>query len=452
MSLHDLGVADAARAIRERRLSPVELVDALLARIGALDDRVQAFALVDHDGARSAARAADDDLARGVLRGPLHGVPFAVKDIFYTAGLRTEGGSKSLAGFVPSYDATAVAGLKAAGGVLVGKLHTTEFATFDPAPTRNPWNLACTPGGSSSGSAAAVAARMLPLSLGTQTIGSNVRPASYCGLVGLKPTHGRISTRGVMALTYTQDHVGIMARSVEDVALTLGVLAGHDPADPSSSRAAVPDYVAALSRRQPPRIGLLGGFFHERATPEVRQITAQAVERLAAAGATVEELKLPPSFAATTAAAQVILRCDVASIHAERFRARADLYRAAIRGTIEMGMLVPGDLYVRALRIRSQFRREMAPLLSRCDVLLTPTTPAPAPEGMATGDPAFQVAWSLSGLPSITVPCAPSASGMPLGIQLVNGMFAEPALLSTAAWCEDVLGRGAAPPLDRPSR
>ena len=193
-------------------------------------------------------------------------MPFGAKDIFYSAGLRTEAGSKVMAGFVPDYDATAVARLKDAGAVLVGKLHTTEFATSDPAPTRNPWNLACTPGGSSSGSAAAVAARMVPLALGSQTIGSNVRPASYCGLVGLKPTFGRISTRGVMALSYTQDHVGLMARSVEDIALGLAVTAGHDPDDPSSSRAPVPDYLAALTRRRAPRVGLLREFFFERAT------------------------------------------------------------------------------------------------------------------------------------------------------------------------------------------
>src|SRR5437870_9350249 len=167
-------------------------------------------------------------------------------------------------------------------------MDTTKFAKYDPAPTRNPWNLACTPGGSSSGSAAAVAARMIPLSLGSQTIGSNVRPASYCGLVGLKPTFGRISTRGVMALSYTQDHVGLMARSVEDVALGLLVTAGHDPGDPSSSRAPVPDYLAAITRRRAPRIGLMREFFFERATPEVGRITSQAVERLARAGATVE--------------------------------------------------------------------------------------------------------------------------------------------------------------------
>jgi aspartyl-tRNA(Asn)/glutamyl-tRNA(Gln) amidotransferase subunit A len=447
VSLHELGVLDAARAIRRKELSPVDLVDALLDRAVTLDGRIQAWALIDRDGARAAARRAADELARGALRGPLHGVPFGAKDIFHSAGLRTEAGSKVMAGFVPSHDAASVARLKDAGAILLGKLHTTEFATYDPAPTRNPWNLACTPGGSSSGSAAAVAARMVPLALGSQTIGSNVRPASYCGLVGLKPTFGRISTRGVMALSYTQDHVGLMARSVEDVALGLAIVAGHDPLDPSSSRQPVPDYLAALTRRRPLRIGLLREPFFSRATPEVARITAAAVDRLAAAGARVEDVKAPPSFGAVYAAAYLITRSDTASIHAERFAEKAELYRPAIRAAIELGMLIPGDLYVRALRIRGQFRRELRPTLARYDVLLTPTTPAPAPEGMATGDPQFQIPWSLSGCPSITVPCGLSASGLPLGVQLVSDMFTEAPLLAAAAWCEDVLGRAPAPSL-----
>ena len=446
MSLHTFGAVDAARAIREKVLSPVDLVEALLKRIETVDPHIQAWALVDRDGARAAARQAVDEAARGVFRGPLHGVPFGAKDIFYSAGLPTEAGSKVMAGFVPDYDATSVARLKAAGAILLGKLHTTEFATSDPAPTRNPWNLACTPGGSSSGSAAAVAARMVPLALGSQTIGSNVRPASYCGLVGLKPTFGRISTRGVMALSYTQDHVGLMARSVEDVALALSVTAGHDPEDPSSSRVPVPDYLAAITRRRTPRIGLLREFF-ERATTEVADVTSQAVSRLERAGAIVEEAKLPPTFRAVAAAAYLITRSDTASIHAERFASKADLYRPAIRSSIEMGMLIPGDLYVRALRIRGQFRRELGPLLDRYDVLLTPTTPAPAPEGLATGDPQFQIPWSLSGMPSVTVPSGLTTSGLPLGIQLVSGAFTESALLAAAAWCEDVLDHTPAPNL-----
>jgi aspartyl-tRNA(Asn)/glutamyl-tRNA(Gln) amidotransferase subunit A len=446
MSLHTLDAVDAARAIREKVLSPVDLVEALLERIERIDGRVQAWVLVDHEGARRAARQAAEEAARGTFRGPLHGVPFGAKDIFYSAGLRTEAGSKTMVGFVPDYDATSVARLKAAGAILLGKLQTTEFATSDPAPTRNPWNLACTPGGSSSGSAAAVAARMVPLALGTQTIGSNVRPASYCGLVGLKPTFGRISTRGVMPLSYSQDHVGLMARSVEDIALGLSITAGHDPEDASSSRAPVPDYRAALTCRRAPRVGLLREFF-ERATSEVADSTAQVVSRLARAGADIEEAKLPPTFRAVAAAAYVIMRSETASVHAERFALKADLYRPAIRSSIEMGMLIPGDLYVRALRIRRQFRREMAPLLERYDVLLTPTTPAPAPEGMATGDASFQLPWSISGLPSITVPCGLTAAGLPLGIQLVSGAFTEGPLLSAAAWCEDMLGRASAPSL-----
>lgn len=446
MSLHTLDALDAARAIREKVLSPVDLVDALLERIERIDGRIQAWVLVDRDGARRAARQAADEAARGLFRGPLHGVPFGAKDIFYSAGLPTEAGSKVMAGFVPDYDATSVARLKAAGAILLGKLHTTEFATTDPAPTRNPWNLACTPGGSSSGSAAAVAARMIPLSLGTQTIGSNVRPASYCGLVGLKPTFGRISTRGVFALSYTQDHVGLMARSVEDIALGLSVTAGHDPADPSSSREPVPDYLAALTRRGAPRVGVLREFF-ERATPEVADVTAQSVNRLARAGADVEEAKLPPTFRAVAGAAYVITRSETASVHAERFALNADLYRPGIRSTIEMGMLIPGDVYVRALRIRRQFRRELASLLERYDALLTPTTPTPAPEGMATGDASFQLPWSISGLPSVTVPCGLTTSGLPLGVQLVGRAFSEASLLSAAAWCEDVLGRASAPSL-----
>jgi aspartyl-tRNA(Asn)/glutamyl-tRNA(Gln) amidotransferase subunit A len=285
VSPHELGLAEAARAIRRKELSPVDLVDALVDRAAKVDGRIQAWVLLDGDGARAAARRAADEIARGISRGPLHGVPFGAKDIFYSAGLRTEAGSKVMAGFVPPYDATPVARLKAAGAILLGKLQTTEFATSDPAPTRNPWNLACTPGGSSSGSAAAVAARMVPLALGSQTIGSNVRPASYCGLVGLKPTFGRISTRGVMALSYTQDHVGLMARSVEDVALGLQAVAGHDPHDPSSSREPVPDYSTAIARRGPLRIGVLREHFFERATPEVARITGEAVERLVTAGA-----------------------------------------------------------------------------------------------------------------------------------------------------------------------
>jgi aspartyl-tRNA(Asn)/glutamyl-tRNA(Gln) amidotransferase subunit A len=448
MNLHDLTATEAAAAIRRRELSPVQLVEALLKRVEALEPKVKAWAYLDRDGARAEARRLADEVARGSLRGPLHGVPFAAKDIFYSAGLPTEAGSKVYAGFVPAYDATTVARLKAAGAILLGKAHTTEFATLDPAPTGNPWNLAHTPGGSSSGSAAAVGARMVPLAFGSQTAGSAVRPASFCGLVGLKPSYGRISLYGIVPLAWTQDHVGLMARSVEDIALLLQVTAGHDPDDPGSSREPVPDYVAAIQRRRPPRVGLLREFFFERADADVARVTNEAVERLAQAGAVVEEAKLPQSFGVVHAASWTIIQVEASAFHTDLHAEKADLYRPKIRAIIETGALIPGPLYLRALQIRRRFRREMVGLLDRFDVLLTPTTRTPAPEGLgATGDPIFQTPWSISGLPSITLPCGQSASGLPLGVQIIAGPLAEAALLSAAAWCEDALGRGPAPAL-----
>src|SRR5213593_4541215 len=271
----ELGVRAAAAAVRSGEVTAAALVEACLDRIRAVDPAIKAWVHLDETGARAAARAADAAGRPGATLGVLHGVPIGVKDIIDVAGMPTTAGARAFAHTRPTRDATCVARLRAAGAIVLGKTHTTQFAYRDPAPTANPWNPAHTPGGSSSGSAAAVAARTVPVALGTQTIGSNVRPASYCGLVGLKPTLGRISTRGVMALSYTQDHVGLMTRSVEDMALGLLVTAGHDPGDPSSSRSPVPDYVAAIMRRRPPRIGLMREFFFERATPEVGRIRSE---------------------------------------------------------------------------------------------------------------------------------------------------------------------------------
>jgi aspartyl-tRNA(Asn)/glutamyl-tRNA(Gln) amidotransferase subunit A len=447
MTLHDLTAGAAADGIRAGTVSPVELVEALLRRIDAVDGGVKAWALVDRAGALATARERADEATRGQFRGPLHGVPFAAKDIFYSRGLRTEAGSKVLAGFVPQYDATSIARLKSAGAILLGKLHTTEFATFDPAPTRNPWNVAHTPGGSSSGSAAAVAARMVPFSLGSQTAGSAVRPASYCGLVGLKPTFGRIPARGVFPLAWTQDHVGLMARTVADVAMILQATAGHDPADTASAHAPVPDYSAGLAGARPPRIGVLRSFFFERADRDVVRATTEAIDRLRDAGASVKDAALPPSFAVSHAAAWTVIRPETAAIHADLHAAKADLYGPKIRSLIEVGSLIPGTSYLKALRLRGRFRTEMAAALDGFDVLLTPTTTSPAPAGMETGDPAFQVPWSFCGLPTITVPCALAPNGMPLGIQLIAGAFAEAPLLAAAAWCERTLGFAAAPKL-----
>ena len=258
---HDLTVSAAAEAIRLGRLSPIELMDALLSRSRALDPELRVWVTLDEAAAMDAASASAGELALGGPSGPLHGVPIGVKDIFYTANLRTTGCSPIYADFVPSYDATSVAKLKSAGAIVMGKTVTTEFACMDPPPTRNPYGHAHTPGGSSSGSAVGTAARMFPAALGSQTAGSVLRPASYNGVVGMKPTFGRISRYGVMPVAESLDTMGFFTRSVTDAAIMLGVMSGHDPNDDTSSKKPVPDYAGALAEApRPPSIGVVSAF------------------------------------------------------------------------------------------------------------------------------------------------------------------------------------------------
>ncbi|GIX47428.1 MAG: amidase [Candidatus Tectimicrobiota bacterium] len=362
--------------------------------------------------------------------------------------MRTTCGSPIFADFVPRQDATAVARLKAAGAILLGKTQTTEFATLDPAPTRNPWNLAHTPGGSSSGSAAAVSAAMVAGALGSQTAGSTLRPAAYCGVVGLKPTFGRIGRYGVFPVSWRLDHVGIFARTVADAALLLQVLAGYDPRDASAADVPVPDYQAGLEASLPPRLGVVRDFFYERAEPEVREHTDAVLERLRAAGAQVQDVALPPDFATGLAAHRIIMRVEVAAVHATLFEAHRDAYRPQIRRLIESGRLIPAVTYVRAQQVRRRLQRQLLPLLAGVDALLTPTTPAPAPRGLdTTGDPTLQTPWTFVGLPALSLPSGLSGSGLPLGIQLAAAPFAEARLLAVARWCEGVLQFSARPPL-----
>jgi aspartyl-tRNA(Asn)/glutamyl-tRNA(Gln) amidotransferase subunit A len=444
---YELTAEEAARRIRRGELSPVALVEALLARIDRLEPKVQAWVTLDRAGALAAARQLEGEAQRGTTRGPLHGVPVGIKDIYYTAGLKTTAGSRIYADFVPGYDATAVARLKQAGAIILGKTVTTEFATADPGPTRNPWHLEHTPGGSSSGSAAAVAARMVPLALGSQTYGSIQRPAAYCGVCGLKPSFGRVSRHGVFPLSWSLDHVGPLARSVADCALALQVLAGHDPRDPYSSRAPVPDYLQALQRAAPPRLGLVRPFYLEQVEAEVRAHTEGVAQRLARAGAAVEEVKLPDSCRAHLAAHRLISGVETAAVHAELFRAHADLYRPRLRAALEIGALIPGVFYLQAQRIRRLVQLEVAQLYRRLDCLLMPAATGPAPADLSTtGNPAFSALASLTGLPAITLPSGLHSTGLPLAIQLLGPPGADERLLAAARWCEATLAVALAPP------
>ena len=446
--LHALTLADAADRIRTGQLSPVTLVESCLEHLDRLEPDLCAWATVDRKGASDAAKRCEAEISDGHYRGPLHGIPLGLKDIFFTAGLRTSMGSPIYADYVPEYDATAVRRLKEAGAVILGKTHTTEFAALAPSPTRNPWNLEHTPGGSSSGSATAVAARACFGALGSQTYGSTVRPAAYCGCVGLKPTFGRISVHGVYPLAGSLDHVGIFARTVTDIALLLRVLAGEDPNDPVSAAQPVPDYLQAPQSVEPPRMGVVREFFFERADEETRQHVEAVVRQCEQAGARVSEVILPPSFAGAPEAHFNMMFVEAAFSHRGVYAEHRDRYSPQMRDLIEKGRALSGVEYLQAQRQQETFRSELDATCRGVDVLLTPATPAPAPRGFTTtGDPTFNGPATFAGLPSLSLPSGQSRGGMPFSVQFMAAAFAEPRLLAAAKWCEDVIGFSATPRL-----
>jgi len=425
-----LSVSDAARRIADGVLTPTALLEACLQRIAATEETVHAWASLDEAGARAIARERTEEARADRRRGPLHGIPVAIKDIFHVAGMTTTCGAAPPFHSAPTADAASVARLRAAGAVVLGKAHTTEFAYFEPGPTRNPWNLAHTPGGSSSGSAAAVGARMVPLALGTQTVGSVLRPAAYCGVVGFKGTYDLIPTDGVVPLAWSLDHVGVFARRVADVALAADVLAARPLGVPAP---------------RPPRLALVPELL-ERATPEVAALIRATAARFASTGATVREVALPSSFAGVHAAGRSVLEVEAAAYHEELYRAHAAHYRPRTRELIAGGLTRPAVAYARAQRARLAFRRDVTPLLAEHDALLSPTAPSPAPEGLAaTGDPWFCAPWSFAGVPAISLPIGVSALGLPHAIQLVGAAGHDAKILAVAAWCERVVGFGGSP-------
>lgn len=439
--LHELTLSQAAAAIREREISPVELVEALLRRIEATDRTLQAWAYVARDEALRAAKEAERDVAAGAATSSVLGVPFAAKDIFDTAGIPTEAGSEHYRGRVPQIDSAPIARLKQAGAILLGKVHTTEFADGHPAPSRNPYNLDHTPGGSSAGSAAAVAARMVPMALGSQTIGSVLRPASFCGVVGFKPTFGRVNRNGVIPMAETLDHVGWMTHTVEDAALVLQALAGYDASDPHLVDVPVEDYAGAVNRPASPRIGLLHYHF-DRADETVRKSTLAALERLERAGAMVDEVPLDVDFDATFRAHRTLQVVEMASWHGSQgLLEHMEKYQSQTREYLERGLAAKGVDYYEARALQAATRVQFRRRLREVDVLVSPTTSAPANplSDHSTGDPAWQSPWSLIGFPSITLPVGQTPEELPVGIQLGASAWQEARLLSVAKWVEDAL-------------
>ena len=445
---YELTVAQAAHQIKDKSLSPVDLAQSLLDRIDATDKDLQAWVTIDREEVLGSAKQREDEAQRGEAKGLLHGVPVGLKDIFYTEGMKTAAGSKVYADFVPKFDATSVAKIKEAGGIILGKAVTTEFATSDPSPTYNPWNFEHTPGGSSSGSSVAVATKTVAAALGSQTGGSTCRPAAYNGIVGLKATYGRISRYGVVPVSWSLDHVGILVRTVEDAALMLQVLSGHDENDPGSITGPVPDFLAQMAEHnRPPRIGLVREYYEEKSTPEMWSHTEQVAQKLAAAGAEVVELKLPAIFRSVHSAQRIVMNVECASFHEENHLTQAEDYGPRIRSGMEMGMLVSATKYLQAQRLRRQLRYDLSEMVGQVDAVITPATPAPAPKDRnTTGDASFQVPWTSSGLPSVTLPSGLSEDGLPMAVQLGGLCYEEGKLLGVSQWCESALGVQLSPP------
>lgn len=440
---------EAAELIRRGQLSSAELVDQCLRRIDALDDRLRAWVAVDRGHALSTAEHLDREAAEGSLRGPLHGVPVGIKDIIDVTGWPTKAGSPIRENHVAALDAPVVQALRHAGAVILGKTVTVEFACFDPSPSRNPWDpkLRHTPGGSSSGSAVAVAAGMIPAALGTQTGGSLVRPASYCGIASCKPTFGRVDRRGVVPVSLHLDHVGPMARTVADLRLLLSCLPRSLDFAPSSDIAwRQPD--REKRGLLPPRLGLVDDLFHDEATPEVGEAFAAAVEKLRTAGAAFETIPLPGGFDEIDAMHTRIMACDAAAYHRPDFPARRDQYGPKIAGLLDEGLRTSGADYAAALAHRADMQARMAPVFDEVDALIVPATEAPAPDTLeTTGSKRFQAPWSYLGVPVVSLPLVLSSDGLPLAVQLVGPYHTDDILLEIGAWAEAQFGFTSRAPL-----
>jgi aspartyl-tRNA(Asn)/glutamyl-tRNA(Gln) amidotransferase subunit A len=437
-----LSLSEAAALIKSRRLSPVELTQAILDRIDRLDGAVGAFLTITRDEAVRAARAAEQEIARGRYRGPLHGIPFAVKDTHYTKGIRTTANTPVLVDFVPDFDATVVTRLKQAGAVLAGKTHLPEFS-FGSAGSggafpdaHNPWNLARTPGGSSSGSAAALAAGMITMATGGDTSGSIRNPSTFCGVVGMKPSYGRVSRHGIVAISWSLDHVGPMTRTVADNAVLLNVMAGHDPADDTSSELPVPDYTRALRRGvRGLRIGIPKPEQFDGYHRDVMRAFEESLGVFRKLGAHVAQVDLPPASDVIDDVQQIVRIAEAASYHEPFLMTKAERYATTttVRRDVEAGSLVTAVQYLRAQKVRAAFTRELSETFSTLDVFLTPGMPAPAGEPIDVKQP-FRRMFNACGFPAIVLPMGLSTSpaGLPLGLQIAAKPFDEEAVYAAA--------------------
>jgi aspartyl-tRNA(Asn)/glutamyl-tRNA(Gln) amidotransferase subunit A len=441
-----LTIAVAARLIEKKELSPVELVDSRLDRIARLDGRLHSFIRVLADEARSAARAAEAEIAAGKYRGPLHGIPIGLKDIYETAGVATTGHSKVMQDHVPKADAYSVKKLREAGAIVMGKLATHEFALGGPSfdlpwpPARNPWDTTRFTGGSSSGTGASVAAGLVLGGTGSDTGGSIRGPAAYCGLAGIKPTYGLISRMGILPLAFSLDHAGPLAWTAEDNAIMLQAMAGHDPADPGSANVPIPDYRAALAGgARGLRIGLVRHFYERdnEANAATKDAIAAAAKTFEGLGCTVRELTLSP-LADWAACGMAIMQCEAYAIHEANLRTRFTDYGEIFRDRMALAGLVTGADYVQALRRRRELVAELDHAMEGLDLVMTAAAPSEAPKidevpkFAILERPSLTIAFNVTGSPAMSVCCGFGDGGLPLSFQIVGKRFDDATVLRAA--------------------
>ena len=452
--MSEISIAEAGRQLRAGATTSAALTEVALARIAEVDPKVNAFITITAERARADAARADAELAAGVDRGPLHGVPYAIKDIYDTAGIRSTCHSKLRVDNVPAEDSVAAAKLAASGGVLLGKLGTHEFALGGPSfdlpfpPARNPWNTGHIPGGSSSGSGAAIAAGITRLAMGSDTGGSIRGPAAYCGTVGFKPTYGRVSRRGVFPLSTTLDHIGPLTRTVEDTAIALQPHAGQAPLDPASADTPLGDYLADLEKGVAGlRIGIPRAFFANApgADPEVIAAIDRVADALRAAGAMVEDVTLP-SYGAFSTCGRVIMLCEAFAIHEADMRARPLDYGRLTFERFILGATVTGPDMIQALRLRRELTDAVQGVLQSYDALITASSLVTAPRfdetppAMLAGAPMQTMPFNVTGHPALSVPTGLSTAGLPMGLQVVGRPFDEATVLRVGRAVEVLSG------------
>ena len=425
--MHTLSLIDAVKGIENRRFTSEAYTRALLARIASLDESIQAWAWLKPEEALKAARLCDCRIQGGGAPGSLQGLPVGVKDIFATAGAPTEMGSPAFAGHIPSRSARVIERLEARGAFVMGKTVTTECAFLFPGKTRNPWNPLHTPGGSSSGSAAAVAAGFVPAALGTQTNGSVIRPAAFCGVVGFKPTQGLLPIEGALTFSHTLDQPGLFTRHVEDAAWLAASLS-----DEGGNLSPI-----LSTRSTPPRLAAVKTPVWEQAGEDAQRNFQENIQTLRKGGAAVEECELPEVFTLAHKAIRTFMAAEAAFNLEELFLKQAPLLSSTLRDFISEGRDTGAVIYIQALKLRSTLQEELERFLARYDALITPPTTGEAPATLEqTGNPAFCSIWSLCGVPAITIPVGFGPRGLPLGLQIVGAQGKDNQVLSTAHWCE----------------